>query len=79
MEDVEKIIASYGGIVLGYVINNLRGEPHENSQVQRIHDIADKKPVIKVKHDVRLCGTNSQLRRRALKEVGKLFQGVVSR
>lgn len=78
LEDVEEIVSSYGGRVLGYVVNNVRGEVHESLQIQRVYDLAEGRPVIKVRHDVRLCDSNPALRRRALRETGRLFEVAIA-
>ncbi|MFH1649031.1 MAG: ArsA-related P-loop ATPase [Candidatus Woesearchaeota archaeon] len=73
MADVQRVITSFGGETVGYVINNMRGEPHEQIQIQRVKDNANDRKVVKVKRDLRLCDSNPEGRIDALREVGSLF------
>ena len=71
MEDVEAAIKSFGGKVVGYVVNNLRAEPHEAVQVRRVQEKG--LPVVTMAHDVRLGLPDPKLRQEALQEAGSLF------
>ncbi len=74
MGDVGSVISSYGGSISGYVINNIRGEPHESSQIRRVYEIADDLPVFEVEHDHRLCHDDPHMKLQALRDVGNIFE-----
>jgi len=74
MQEVKGIISNYNGKIIGYIINNIRGESYEKKQIQRVNKQADNLPIIEIKHDLRLCDSNSKSRLIALKEAGALFQ-----
>ncbi|MCK4589384.1 MAG: P-loop NTPase [Nanoarchaeota archaeon] len=73
MGDVEKVIDTYGGEIVGYIINNVRGEAHEDRQISRVFKKGDAKnvPVLQIPHDQKLCSVDSKERRQALLEVGQ--------
>ncbi len=73
MHHVESIIKSYGGKINGRIVNNIRGEPHEQAQIDRVRSLADKISTLEVQHDLRLCDSNTTSRRKSLKIVGDLF------
>jgi anion-transporting ArsA/GET3 family ATPase len=73
MEDVREVIASFGGNVIGHIINNIRGELHEKVQIKKVIKKAGNLPVVKIDHDIRLCDSNSKKRYEALENVGSLF------
>ena len=86
MRDVEQKVTSYGGKVNGFVINNIRGEEHEDGPIRRVREHAGSRPTIEIRHDVRLCQTNGDgnyyendtcLRRKALQELGPIFDGII--
>ena len=59
-----------GGSVDGFVVNNIRGEPHEAVQIARVKDKYSNHAVIELGHDLRLCGSDQEQRRQALYEAG---------
>jgi arsenite/tail-anchored protein-transporting ATPase len=73
MEDVESVIRSYGGNIKGYVINNIRGEPNEATQIRRVRSMARDFQVFEVMRDLRLCDSSPTSRHQALRGVGTLF------
>lgn len=73
MGDVKKLITSFGGNVVGYVINNIRHESHEHEQIKKVLTSAGEILVAHVEHDIRLCDSNPSLRRKTLKEVGRMI------
>lgn len=70
-EQVRKLVESFGGIISGYVINNLRGEATQDEQIDRIRRMAGKKKLALLEHNVSLQESNVRERRRILLELGK--------
>jgi len=70
MEDIEKLIMSFGAKIAGYVVNNIRQEAHEKVQIENVLAKAGDKPVILIEHDEDLCDSGQRARRDALLKVG---------
>ncbi len=74
--DVKKMITSFGGKVVGYVVNNIRNENHEHEQIAKILLQAGDMRVIQIGHNRNLCDSTPTHRRKSLREAGRAVLGV---
>lgn len=79
MTDIKRLVMSFGGIVSGYVINNIRNESHEQEQITKVLSLSEEKPVVQIEHDRNLCDSKPSQRRKTLREAGKLISLICER
>lgn len=70
MKQIKSLINSYGGKVDKYIINNIKGEPHEGRQIKRVEQIAKSLPIFKINRDIVLSEGLAYSKRKALKDLG---------
>ncbi len=77
--EVRKIIEKYGGVVKGYVVNNIRGDGHEESNIAKLTKNTQSHIIrIKRKPDLHASDLTNQYRSIILSEIGASIDRAVN-